>query len=358
MLLLCLLGLVCAVSNAQVGQTEWTLIDTERNDREVPCSVWYPEALNTTYPAVVFAHGFVMGPADYEALAQGLVEAGYVFVSLGTEQGFAPDHAAYGLDLAFVATQVVANSVGGVLDGLFNGRVAIAGHSMGGGAAWLSAEATPLVDAFIGLAPAETNPSAVAAGAAINAPTLVLSGTGDAVTPPSTQHVPLYESIGAAECKAFVSIVDGGHCGYADPGTLCDFGELGFQGLSHAEQVALTLDVVVPWLDAFLSDDPNALSALDGVVAETADLESEIDCVTSIPVSAGVHFELFVGCSEGHSAVSHTSDEAERIQLWSSTGILVAEKAVMPGETWRVNLSSGLYIATSNQALPQKFVMR
>lgn len=357
MLLLCLTGLVCAASNAQVGQTEWTLVDAERNDREVPCSVWYPEGLDTTYPAVVFAHGFVMGPGDYEGLAQALVEAGYVFVSLGTEQGFAPDHTAYGLDLAFVAAQVVANAVGGVLDGLFNGRVAIAGHSMGGGAAWLAAEANPPVDAYVALAPAETNPSAVAAGGSIIAPTMVLSGTGDAVTPPPTQHVPLYESIEAAECKAFVSIIDGGHCGFADPGTLCDFGELGFQGLSHAEQLALTLDVIVPWLNTFLSDDLNALNELDGVVADSAELEFEIDCATSIPASASNRCELFIGCSPGHCAVSHTSDGIEVVQIWSSTGILVAESAVARGSSWLVNLTPGLYIATVNQAPPQKFVI-
>lgn len=343
----------------QVGQTEWTLVDAERNDREVPCSVWYPEALNTPYPAVVFAHGFVMGPGDYEGLAQGLVEAGYVFVSLGTEQGFAPDHTAYGLDLAFVATQVVANAVGGVLDGLFNGRVAIAGHSMGGGAAWLAAEANPPVDAFVGLAPAETNPSAVAAGGSISAPSMVVSGTGDAVTPPSTQHVPLYESVGAAECKAFVSIVDGGHCGFADPGTLCDFGELGFQGLTHAEQLALTLDVVVPWLNAFLADDANAVNELEGVAAETVELEVEIDCATSITATASDLYELSIGCSPGgHCTLSHTSDEAMWIQLWSPIGTLVAEKAIKPSSEWRVNLSPGIYIATANQVVSQKFMIR
>ena len=43
-----------------------------------------------------------MAPDDYEGLAESLVEAGYVFVSIGTER-FMPSHEAYGQDLAFVA---------------------------------------------------------------------------------------------------------------------------------------------------------------------------------------------------------------------------------------------------------------
>ena len=40
----------------------------------------------------------------------------------------------------------------------------------------------PPVDAFFVFAPAETNPSAIAAGSLIEVPALVVSGTGDAVT--------------------------------------------------------------------------------------------------------------------------------------------------------------------------------
>ena len=54
-----------------------------------------------------------MAPDDYEGLAESLVEAGYVFVSIGTEQGFMPSHEAYGQDLAFVAQEITNNAVGG-----------------------------------------------------------------------------------------------------------------------------------------------------------------------------------------------------------------------------------------------------
>ena len=354
--MLCLTGLVWTASLGQVGQTEWMLVDAERNDREVPCSVWYPEALDTTYPAVVFAHGFVMGPSDYQGLAQGLVEAGYVFVSLGTEQGFSPDHAAYGLDLAFVATQVATNSLGGVLAGFFNGRVAIAGHSMGGGAAWLAAEANPPVDAIIGLAPAETNPSAVAAGESIYTPTMVVSGTDDAVTPPATQHEPIYEAAVNSPCRAFVSIPDGGHCGYADPGTLCDFGELGFQGLSHAEQLALSVSVVVPWLDAFVRDDPSGLDALEQAAALSG-LGLTLSCALKVETPVLETLEVFYQDPPSGLTLHNTTNHPVRATLWSVHGQQAAQRTLEPAVQWTPSVTKGLYVVTSGGAFARTVIV-
>ena len=101
----------------QVEQTQWTLVDAERDDRQIPCEVWYPSEPASTLPAVVFAHGFVMGADNYTGLAAALATEGYAFVSIATEQGFTPDHEAYGQDLAFVANEIAANAVGGVLEG-------------------------------------------------------------------------------------------------------------------------------------------------------------------------------------------------------------------------------------------------
>ena len=103
--------------------------------------------------------------------------------------------------------EITNNTVGGVLDGAFDGRIAIGGHSMGGGASWLSAESTPPVDAYVVF-------SAISAGALIEGPAMVVSGADDAVTPPATQHEPIYEAAVNSLCRAFVSIPEGGHCGY------------------------------------------------------------------------------------------------------------------------------------------------
>ena len=215
-----------------VGTTNWLLIDDTRGGREIACDVRYPgvsptaEATpdNGPFPLVVFGHGFLMGPDDYDNLSAGMVNAGYVVALVATEQNFAPSHQNFGLDLAFVANEMVQNGASGVLAGWLQPHAAIAGHSMGGGATWLAAATHPMIDAIVAFAPAETNPSAVAVGEDIAVPVLGVSGSADGVTPPATQHLPLYNSTTGAPCRAFASLLDGGHCGFADQGTICDIG--------------------------------------------------------------------------------------------------------------------------------------
>ena len=342
---------------SQVAQTDWNLVDPERDDREVPCMVWYPTESPGPYPAVVFAHGFVMAPDDYEGLAEALVEAGYVFVSIGTEQGFAPSHEAYGQDLAFVAEEISGNAVGGVLNGSFDGRVAIGGHSMGGGASWLSAESNPQVDAYFVFAPAETNPSAISAGALIEVPALVVSGADDAVTPPATQHEPFYEAAVNSPCRAFVSIPDGGHCGYADPGTLCDFGELGFQGLSHAEQLALSVSVVAPWLDAFLRDDPSGLDGLEQA-AISGGLDLTLSCALSVETLQLDALEVFYQDPPSGLTLRNTSNHPLQVTLWSVYGCAVVQRTLEPGMQWVPRVPNGVYVVTSGGAFARSVIVQ
>lgn len=341
----------------QVSQTDWPLVDPDRNDREVPCTVWYPTDAPGPYPAVVFAHGFVMAPDDYEGLAEALVGEGYVFVSIGTEQGFSPSHEAYGQDLAFVAEELSTNAVGGVLDGAFDGRIAIGGHSMGGGASWLSAESNPPVDAFFVFAPAETNPSAISAGASIAIPAMVVSGTGDAVTPPATQHEPIYEAAVNSPCRAFVSIPDGGHCGYADPGTLCDFGELGFQGLPHAEQLALSVSVVVPWLDAFLRDDPSGLAALEQAAA-SGGLDLALSCELSVETPEPRALEVFYQDPPSGLTLQNTTNRSMQVTLWSVYGRRVLQQTLEPATHWAPRVPKGIYVVTSSGASARKVIVQ
>ena len=348
---------VSFIGLSQVTQTDWILVDPDRDDREVPCMVWYPTEPTGAYPVVVFAHGFVMAPDDYEGLAAALVEAGYVFVSIGTEQGFMPSHEAYGQDLAFVAQEIANNAVGGVLDGAFDGRIAIGGHSMGGGASWLSTESNPPVDAFFVFAPAETNPSAIAAGALIEIPALVVSGTGDAVTPPATQHEPIYEAAVNSPCRAFVSIPDGGHCGYADPGTLCDFGELGFQGLSHAEQLGLSVSVVVPWLDAFLRDDPLGLDGLEQAAASSG-LDLTLSCALSVAAPQPKTLEVFYQEPPLGLTLHNTTNHPLQATLWSVYGRPVLRYTVEPAAYWTPRLPNGAYVVTTDGVAGRSVVVQ
>ena len=266
-------------ASSQVNQIDATLFDSSRGDRQIPLDIRLPSEAAEAVPWVVFGHGFFMPTTDYDDLATALVSSGYAVVLVDTETSFAPSHEDFGLDLVYAVEHAATDL--DVLEGVLSDRVALMGHSMGGGAAWLAAsQVGDAVDALVGLAPAETTPSAIAAGSNVVAPTMVISGSSDVVTPPIEHHEPLYDATSNANCRAWVNLVDGGHCGFADDGTLCDLGEITFAGMSRPEQQAHTLACVTLWLEIHLQGEDASLSLLEAYVEGEADVELGLACTT------------------------------------------------------------------------------
>lgn len=259
-------------------QADWTFVDATRGEREIPVDFRFPLGLDAPAPLVVVGHGFAMQAGDYDDLAAGLVGEGYVVGLVATESGFAPSHEDFGLDMAYVA----AHAWDEVTTVPISANAALMGHSMGGGAAWLGAASWgAMVATVIGLAPAETNPSAIAAAAGLQVPALVISGSSDAVTPPEDHHEPIYEASENSPCRAFVSLIDGGHCGFADAGTVCDIGELFFNGMDRPTQQAHTLEILKLWLAAHLAGDSSAWADLEAYAEAEGEVDWVSDCLTS-----------------------------------------------------------------------------
>jgi hypothetical protein len=250
-----------AVAQFQIGHTSITFIDASRGDRAIATEIYYPASAvgedvpvaNGMFVQITFGHGFVMAYSAYQNIWEHLVPQGYVMAFVTTEGGIAPSHEDFGLDLSFVLEQL--NAENEIATSLFYNHMdsakGIMGHSMGGGASFLAAANLPEADFVIGLAPAETNPSAIEAAVNVSIPCLILSGSNDAVTPPAEHHIPIFEGL-ASECKSFVNVVNGSHCGFANAGSLCDFGEFGFVGITRQEQQAIMNDVIDLWLGAMV----------------------------------------------------------------------------------------------------------
>jgi hypothetical protein len=233
-----------------VGNREVSLFDASRN-REVPLLLYYPaqsEGSNVplatgSFPLFTFGHGFLIPAASYANFAGLLAERGVVVALPSTEGSFAPNHDAFGKDIAFINTWYRSGQ-----DNFFscNGFSALGGHSMGGGASLLAASQT-VANAYIGLAPALTNPSPVPGAPALELPAFVISGSVDNVTPPDVHHQPIWNALGS-DCKVFASILGGNHCYYI-PSSICDLGEIGSGvTLTRAEQQQTTDDLVWPFL--------------------------------------------------------------------------------------------------------------
>jgi pimeloyl-ACP methyl ester carboxylesterase len=273
-----------------------TYVDASRGGRGVSCEVHYPAvtsgdsvpvagAPGVTFPVVACGHGFLMPYEVYAYLREALVADGFIVASPTTEGGFAPDHQAFGLDLAFVTRELQAE--GASAGSLFYQRVGptagLLGHSMGGGATFLGAAADPGITAVASLAAAETTPSAVAAASGLALPTLLFSGSVDCVAPPAQHQTLMYDALGG--CRTHVTITGGSHCQFAASEPTCELGEtLAFcpaPGIPRGQQHGAVTTLLVPWFHATLEGDLVAWSTFQGRLASTPGITHLQDCPPS-----------------------------------------------------------------------------
>lgn len=368
---------VVAFSFAQgLGHTSLTFIDATRNNRSIPCEVYYPATStgdNTTaldpaslglngYPAIAVGHGFVIGAANYDIIAEQLIPFGFIVALVNTEAGFAPNHQEFGLDLAFVthALQQESQNSTSILYNIVNQeREAIIGHSMGGGAAWLAAASDPSIDAIVGLAPAETNPSAIAAASSVNCNVLVFSGSDDTVTPPASNHQPIFDGTNTV-CKTFVTLSGGSHCGFIDAGTLCDFGEPLGGSLSRANQQEAYLTLMTAWLRYFLNAECVEELYTDYVFNHSfvsADLLAACMLCGNVNDVKGNSVNVFPNPNQGTFSIQWKSEMFNTVELFDATSKRVLKHVILqqgffneteklkPGIYW-LKLSSEKSIST------------
>ncbi len=331
-----------------LGHTTLTFSDASRNNRSIPCEVYYPAtsagentpalapsflALNG-YPAIAVGHGFVIGASSYGLIAEHLIPFGFVVALVNTETGFSPNHQEFGLDLAFVTHALQQESMNStsVLHNIVSlEKEAIIGHSMGGGAAWLAAASDHLIDAVVGLAPAETNPSAIAAAPSVICNALVFSGSDDTVTPPADNHQPIFDGTNTV-CKTFVTLTGGSHCGYIDAGTLCDFGEPLGGSLARADQQEAYLTMMTAWLRYFLNAECVEALYTDYVTAHSfvsADPLAACMLCGNVSNVEGNALNVFPNPNQGTFSIQWKSEMFNLLELFDATGKRVLKQVIL-----------------------------
>ena len=326
-----------------VGTRNVTWTDPDRG-RDIPCAVYHPAAAAGTdvpvadgaFPVLVIGHGFVMTVDAYTYLGDHFAGEGYIVVLPTTEGSFSPDHGAFGADLAFLAGALIA--AGSETASPFFGHVlpaaGLAGHSMGGGAAFLGAGGNNGIRTLVGFAPAETDPSAVAAAATVAVPTLVFAASEDCVTPIPQHQGPMYDAL-AVPCKAFVNITGGGHCYFGDASFTCTFGELTCGpdlSISREEQHDVVTDVMDLWLQLHLKDDPAAAAPLLDSLAGSIRYTAETTCQATATIAQATAPGLEVRCLDRSITVSGVRPGAG-LTLWDPSGRCIRrERAAGTGQ--------------------------
>ncbi len=280
--------------NYAVGHKSITFVDPSRSDRQIDAEIYYPAtsegdnkpfvALSEgQFPALAFGHGFVMAWSAYENIWTNLVPQGFIMIFPRTESGISPSHEQFGKDLSFVLDRMAAENF--LQSSFFYNRVAplkaVMGHSMGGGAAFLAAGLSTNISAILTLAPAETNPSAIAAAGTLTIPGLIISGANDCVTPPAGNTVPMYNAMLSA-CKTWLSITGGSHCQMADTNLFCGIGEgtcSPSPAISRDAQHTIIDNYIGKWLKNNLKSDCVSGAAFDALIASDNAVTFQKNCL-------------------------------------------------------------------------------
>lgn len=291
-------------SQYQIGHTTITFNDPSRTGgfgsgggagRQIQTEIYYPGLTSGNnvpvapgeHPIIVFGHGFAMAWDAYENIWQHYAEKGYILAFPRTEGNLfpSPSHQNFSLDLKIVEEKLrlLNNETSSIFYEKINGNSALMGHSMGGGASILASASNTSIKTVVGLAPAETTPSAITAAANVTVPALIFSGSKDGVTPPADHHIPIYNALNS-DCKTFINILGGAHCYFAGTNFNCDFGESTSSSgisISRSEQQERTYSILDPWLAYVLLDDCDAYEEYLTALTTNLNLTTETTCTTN-----------------------------------------------------------------------------
>jgi predicted dienelactone hydrolase len=167
--------------------------------------IHYPtDTSQGTFGAVAFAPGFLAASSHYAWLGPRLASQGFVVFLIDTDNR-SDGPARRGTQLVAALDYLVTSSA--VRTRVDAGRLAVAGHSMGGGGTLEAANARPSLQAAIPLQPWHTTKS----WTGVRVPTLIVGAEADTTAPVASHAEPFYAGIPDTSEKAYLELNDADH---------------------------------------------------------------------------------------------------------------------------------------------------
>jgi dienelactone hydrolase len=160
-------------------------------------TIYYPSAAGR-YGAIAISPGFTATQRSVAWLGPRLASHGFVVITINTNSTF--DQPASRATQLIAALRHVVNSSGSAVQSRVDpARLAVAGHSMGGGGSLIAARNYPSLKAAYPLTP--WNPSTDFS--TVRVPTMIIGADGDNIAAVATHARPFYASLPAATDKAY-----------------------------------------------------------------------------------------------------------------------------------------------------------
>jgi predicted dienelactone hydrolase len=167
--------------------------------------IYYPTTTSDgTFGAVAISPGFTARWSSISWLGPRIASHGFVVIGIETNTLYdQPDSRGDQL-LAALDYLTRTSSVRGRVDA---SRLAVAGHSMGGGGTLEAARQRPSLQAAVPLAPWNLTKS----WSSLRVPTLIVGGEADTIAPVATHSEPFYATIGSSTEKAYLELNNASH---------------------------------------------------------------------------------------------------------------------------------------------------
>ncbi|WP_285778392.1 alpha/beta hydrolase [Microtetraspora sp. NBRC 13810] len=168
-------------------------------------TIYYPtDTGQGTFGAVAISPGYTARWSSLSWLGPRLASQGFVVIGIETESLYdQPDERGEQL-LAALDYLTQRSSVANRIDPT---RLAVAGHSMGGGGSLEAADERPSIQAAVPIAPWNSRKS----WSGLRVPTMIIGGESDSIAPVATHSIPFYNSIPSASEKAYLELDNASH---------------------------------------------------------------------------------------------------------------------------------------------------
>jgi predicted dienelactone hydrolase len=169
--------------------------------------IYYPnDTSQGTFGAIAISPGYTASWSSISWLGPRLASHGFVVIGIETNSRY-DQPASRGRQLLAALDYLVEDSPTAIRGRIDASRLAVAGHSMGGGGSLEAADERPELQAAVPLAPWNTTKN----WSDLRVPTLIIGGENDSVAPVSSHSQPFYESIPASSEKAYLELNGASH---------------------------------------------------------------------------------------------------------------------------------------------------